>query len=1321
MLKIVFFTDIQTPKNQNSQKFSPEYSDVRDAIPFSKGSPKYAEITDGVCREISNISPDYMTLSTFQKPDLKGLPKTRLNRRRSKSLEDIYAVPLKLPPNDNRPRMIREESFSSMGGGPPPPIPERQFSPKEISMPELSFDRNIKNPLFENIFQRRNSYRRDSFNKAILNKNTLVAQNTSTDTDQLFHSLNTSVSSGIYSMDYFDGSLDTSDKRSPPKKRRSQESSVTNEEISSSSEGKKPKPNYPPVFKKSPLVSSSLSFPRTNSVMSNASSLSSNFDSIQSDEINSDDKRSQTSSNSDSSSATSVSSTIRVTRSKKSPLVDNSSKTFNRTDSMSSNISSVSTTRLNSSRRMPVNESSAKHVRTNSILPNYPSNSTINSVDSRKSPQKSLASSRTNSMASNISTVSSTFKPKKLSILTGSYQATTRSPYRRSTLEEEEPQTEKTENNHDLSIISIKQLEESPKSQRRRLKRRSSSLSTTPGKGLTFGKMTKISSSSRRVSFARDVKETDGTDTPHRNIPKQNSLARSAPPVTRQSLERKEFESFISAHQSPPTKSPPKKPTSPSKMRSFVRTSPHVGPNSKPTPVIGRRALRAQKMSSTSLTSQVSSIPSDKKFVSSANVTSCQDNLNFKSTSTTLSYEKSEENSSEYNSIEGPRDRTIDETSSKAEESQDETTSNTDTVSDSTSQEETVIERHVHLPHCNEESNQNSPEVYQTMKYKDIECNQETRVNLLLAEFHARTASANFDEVVESPELLSGENPRSSQSDTPTRRYSSRLSETLKNACINSVSSTASLLEKDLSNSVRNIVSSVSSVQTSDIDDDVFEDISKKVSNLKDQSHRLSQLQVSMDDPEELSCSPNHKTSRPRKSDLITPKYKKEEDEVESNDIHNDSKLHLSSEKHASTFLKDMTLPLSQPESDSGQETCPLDGFSLNLDSGNFDDILARYDINPKLTSSQHNEMNLDNVTKSDAQIEEHLAADITTRENRSEAELVGSANQEKAPPSINCDRFLKRIESIKASPKVVSNDGWITERRRSSKGRISRSFRSAYNKQLLDSSRLEDDAHLARELDESIANCSLDLNMSSSKDLTKSESKLISMEQKSEESSSSFSLQSDKEAESASQESVTRRKAPQVKPKPAVLPKTKALGYKVNVNNFINSSPSRRKSSMRNSPAKRESSDMKENFIQRNITAVRRESLKAKDRNRSIGKNPSFSNRDQNEGPMKDPKVSKNFSTIGKKDCSINSPKRESTGNRRSSTKLMSFSDRRKFFQQMQEEKKSSTTRPNTSKFTRSVEPRVQSTNLRPARMFKVQNQEDNNFALSPKSEMKL
>ncbi|CAL1542565.1 unnamed protein product, partial [Lymnaea stagnalis] len=99
----------------------------------------------------------------------------------------------------------------------------------------------------------------------------------------------------------------------------------------------------------------------------------------------------------------------------------------------------------------------------------------------------------------------------------------------------------------ELGVLELKQLEESPKFPRRRLKRRSSSFSTTPGKGLTFGKSSKVSGASprRRVSFAKDVKDAENGGGPKRRSSNRMVVSPNSAKFSKQSKDRMEFESFM--------------------------------------------------------------------------------------------------------------------------------------------------------------------------------------------------------------------------------------------------------------------------------------------------------------------------------------------------------------------------------------------------------------------------------------------------------------------------------------------------------------------------------------------------------------------------------------------------------------------------------------------------------------------------------------------------------------------------------------------------------------------------------------------------------
>ena len=164
----------------------------------------------------------------------------------------------------------------------------------------------------------------------------------------------------------------------------------------------------------------------------------------------------------------------------------------------------------------------------------------------------------------------------KLSILTGSLKPTTRSAKKAfATSDLSDSESKKNSNQEDnLGLLEVKQLEESPKFPRRQLKRRSSSFSITPGKRLTFGKSSKMATPSpRRVSFAKDVKDTDSKSTP----PRRSSTRRIIMPaaggcVTRQTQENLNFQSFLSSHSSPPNKGKVKE-TNLSKPPSPLKTS----------------------------------------------------------------------------------------------------------------------------------------------------------------------------------------------------------------------------------------------------------------------------------------------------------------------------------------------------------------------------------------------------------------------------------------------------------------------------------------------------------------------------------------------------------------------------------------------------------------------------------------------------------------------------------------------------------------------------------------------------------------------------
>ncbi|GFO19180.1 hypothetical protein PoB_004568500 [Plakobranchus ocellatus] len=415
---------------------SPVYASVQDAIPYSTGSPKYAEIDEcGIPRVIPACSDeggrrvkqdstvhnggnrigdapricssqildnDYCSLSSTTQEELTTSTaakkstvraKPSLNRRRSKSMEDIYAVPLRSGSIfGRRKQAVNEEESSTEQSAVPPPVPEKNFSPQSLFQTFLGFKNR----------------------KAVSQK---AGQDLSLEVSTMTASVKQAAEDAC-----------------SPQKRRSQES-----------------------------VEASLKTSPTKKVKSGALSKSGGND----------------------------------------------------VESVSdqANAATFSTTA----------ESQCGE------------------------PSKQAA-------------------PVKLSILTGSLRPTTRSVQRAvghsgerkaegaSSLADDTRNPSALESS--LDVLEVKQLEESPKFPRRKLKRRSSSFSVTPGKGLTFGKSSKMSTPSpRRVSFAKDVKDTESKSTPlRRSSSRRTVMISGGAAVTRQTQERLNFQSFMSSHVSPPHK-----------------------------------------------------------------------------------------------------------------------------------------------------------------------------------------------------------------------------------------------------------------------------------------------------------------------------------------------------------------------------------------------------------------------------------------------------------------------------------------------------------------------------------------------------------------------------------------------------------------------------------------------------------------------------------------------------------------------------------------------------------------------------------------------
>ncbi|KAH9505566.1 hypothetical protein Btru_055898 [Bulinus truncatus] len=117
---------------------SPIYDTVADSIHVNKESPGYSEVIP--CGQLES---GYCSLSPFksQRSPSKCAPKQpSLNRRRSKSMEDIYSISAKFNHVDvsRKPVVRREEVDVAVSYA--PPIPDRNYSPVKLLSPKHSFN-----------------------------------------------------------------------------------------------------------------------------------------------------------------------------------------------------------------------------------------------------------------------------------------------------------------------------------------------------------------------------------------------------------------------------------------------------------------------------------------------------------------------------------------------------------------------------------------------------------------------------------------------------------------------------------------------------------------------------------------------------------------------------------------------------------------------------------------------------------------------------------------------------------------------------------------------------------------------------------------------------------------------------------------------------------------------------------------------------------------------------------------------------------------------------------------------------------------------------
>ncbi|XP_005093379.1 microtubule-associated protein futsch [Aplysia californica] len=1319
--------------NRSSSE-SPVYSCVKDAIPYSTGSPKYAEITDDLCRDRTedDVFCDYTTLSPFKRMEklsflsepTKNHP---LNRRRSKSLEDIYAVPSKLSSFGDR-QAIPEEN--SPVWEKTPPVPEKKYSPRELLSSFLSM-RNRMSPLAQNSLPERPPPR-------VITKPSF-AEPENMETSQDF--------------------IDSFSAKKSPQKRRSQESIAQSEEMPT--QGKRSKP---------------------------------------------------------------------------------------------SNLSA-----------------------------------TLASSGSRST----LSVSRTSSVSSTSSAQSSENRPQaKLSILTGSLNPTTRSrKYKEPSVSQLTQEENRLEKDDGLDVIQIQQLEESPKFPRRRLKRRSSGLSITPGKGLTFGRVTKgCASSPRRVSFAKDVKDTEGRPTPRRSNSKRGFGVSSNPPVTRQSQERQQFETFIAAHVSPPKKS-----------NSPVKTnSPNMSPTKSVAAMVGRLAPHLQKRFKDSFKKDLeSTICTDNNSLQSQDNPANETVKNkpvtsiLKTEASTLwagpdrieseprgEFEKDISISLDKNSagrifppspqrqvgrrVLGPpttSSASLNSNSSlNSNASLKKTSENIKVDSGSGQKSSFRFPKKANLP-----EKTSKPVASQSQSLKKTQSTRASvsslpkSVNLLVAKFTERTANLCANEVSESDGYSSNEDVLNSRPLSVKSELTVELQKQSSepgNATDASNKNTVSMLESEVSTSSSKKNFSLDLCSQELINGNSQDTMAKESDSCvddscSDRSSSLSQLHESdsglggeASNPRvvrkgqhelETALCPEEKPLNVKRTVGVDRKLNDWNEHNSGKDVGGPEASHLWKKNPVKCLSNVVPQQRSQPlRSDSFRTSIAnaqriFEFTNTGQGSSCLTSLISHLDEPGKYQSmecgssftEQDNIHEKTNAKDEDASPPEGPAASTLPHMDHRDSKkkenglmkspftksIETGANEDKMSMELDIDspvpdktdgeeletaECLKRMESIRASPKVVENDGWITERRRSSRGKKSQSFRSAHNRFLLRSSSREEalspeiqqpqsaevkvgqvGQELSSVLNASDNNIVADMNILS----TPKSSKPPSMTPQSNSSEVNTKPRESPPvtAQCASSAQSLRKKAPPIKPKPAVLPKpskfTKPASYKLNVNNFVNASASqRRKSGARRSSMtmrresggmRRESGGMKENYIKKNISAVRRDSGRSSGlSNGTVTKKNSLALKDSRETPQKDSPISsrrdsskisaqRGGKVMPRRDSkpsvgrdSISTLKKDSLGvaKRRSSRggknedgghKIASFAERRKFFQQLQEKdkSKSSNVKPLSTRSFRINGRGVQAHQSGPAsesvadsRVLRVKTQDKvKPLTLSPSSEMDI
>ncbi|XP_059162249.1 uncharacterized protein LOC131945228 [Physella acuta] len=864
----------------------------------------------------------------------------------------------------------------------------------------------------------------------------------------------------------------------------------------------------------------------------------------------------------------------------------------------------------------------------------------------------------------------------KLSILTGSLRPTTRNKVKHDDsleLQAEANSFSKRKDDAELGVLQVQKLEESPKFPRRRIKRRSSSLSTTPGKGLTFGKLN-MSSPKRRVSFAKDVKETEGNSAVRRRS-SSRSVVPSPVIITKQTLDRKEFETFLSTHTSPPKKSPSK---SPVKTQSPDKISPKK--LSFSAPVINLKKRTDEKLNENKFPSPP---PAEERLFPLSPTRQVGRRVSGKPSASPQS------------SVKVSVDQTL--------------TRNTRTEGKANSPLKTFNNDYkLSSPVKTNPTKTLSPQkLFKSPSIKSSPPKKlfEPQLSLglpkkLIFKLGEKTAAICASEMSESEGYSSGDDLLNPQTDHVLTKM-----DTHPSACSDpDLNFTQDMYGESNDVNINNQSLSLLTEQIEEFTRDMNTEFEDMLQKLPPPSPELTYqyMSTSHNISKQANCINKTNSLHDKIPDSVNlqqaPVYNLTPSNIVSGHYENKPAL----------FQKDVT---------STQLSTAIDEFELEAK-------LWNERVASPGKSSLLKTFNFVANCKSPSTSHSHKAAagEMFSEKHRAETH----AGPGSSPENVAVKKSgLERLESIRASPKIVDNDGWITERRRSSRGKLKQSFRSAYNKYLLSSSVLDDTLSCEDSIHDSVDDTSSCLknyvhesvDISSHKDVHSSKDTLSSKdiihgsldethpEAKPQQEIKPTPVSEYTQVYRVASTVVTSVQLPQarqefcsikqkllplpspVKAKPAILPKpAKVLSLaqrKLNVNNSGTTTSAKRRSSVeKNMKSRRESNA---NFIQRNINAVRRDSSVLKNSPRQSiltaqktdkqlsragnvvnGDNSSLGNKRRSRTVTSDAD-----SAVRRRSKTNPAVENTATARRRSRTsqenRVPSFSERRKFFQQLQ------------------------------------------------------